>query len=84
MSFQIDPPLLVGSGAAIGRYVEDERLAPRLPLADGPRVHADLGLRPVDERKMTTARHALALSQFALYPAWLALGARIGRASRGG
>ncbi len=35
------------------------------------------GLARVDEAAMTPARHALALSLFALYPAWSALGAAL-------
>lgn len=111
MSFVIDPPLLVGSGAAIGRYVDDSRLSRGLQLAtlatfvgvsaalyanhpatdplrrpfgarSGREFMLTSGLARVNERAMSRGQHALALSQFALYPAWLALGVRLGRARR--
>lgn len=111
MSFVIDPPLLVASGAAIGRFAGDERLARGLKAvtlgafigvsaalyANAPAVDAlrrpfgarsgrefmlTSGLARIDEERMTAAEHALALSQFALYPLWLALGERIGRSVR--
>ena len=39
------------------------------------------GLARVDEGSMGTARHAAALSQFALYPLWFRLGAAAARAA---
>ena len=111
MSFVIDPPLLVGSGVAIGRYVDDPRVARLLEVAtlttfigvsaalyanhpatdplrrpfgasSGREFMLTSGLARVNERRMTRGQHALALAQFALYPAWLALGHRLGRAGR--
>ena len=37
------------------------------------------GLARVDERRMTTSRHAAALALFALYPVWLRAGAALAR-----
>lgn len=110
MSFVIDPPLLVASGAAIARGTDDERVARAaraltlgafigvsaglyanvkaldpLHRAFGSRTGREFmltsGLARIDEDRMTTAQHAAALAQFALYPAWLALGERLARRS---
>ena len=108
MSFVIDPPLLVASGAAIERLGVDEAQARRLRAgtlatfigvslalyANAPGLRAiwgpfgarsgrefmlTSGLARVDERAMTPARHAAALSLFATYPLWLRLGRALGR-----
>ena len=108
MSFVLDPPLLVVSGAAIERSGVDEPTGRRLRAAtlvtfvgvslglyaNAPGLRAiwgpfgarsgrefmlTSGLARVDERAMTPARHAAALSLFAAYPLWLALGRALGR-----
>ena len=40
------------------------------------------GLGRIDERSMTPVHHAVAISQFALYPLWFRLGARAARRIR--
>ncbi|HWA52655.1 MAG TPA: hypothetical protein VG816_00635 [Solirubrobacterales bacterium] len=112
MSFVIDPPLLVASGAAIEAAVgEDEHTARRLRggvvalfVGVSLALYANLpglggiwrpfgarsgrefmltsGIAQVDERRIGPARHAAALSLFALYPLWARLGAALVRASR--
>jgi hypothetical protein len=108
VSFVLDPPLLVASGAAIERAGLDEATARKLRAgtvatfvgvslalyANAPGLRAiwgpfgsrsgrefmlTSGLARVDEDAMTPARHAAALSLFAAYPAWLALGRRLAR-----
>jgi hypothetical protein len=108
MSFVLDPPLLVASGAAIERLGVDEATARRLGMgtaatfvgvsvalyANAPGLRAiwgpfgarsgrefmlTSGLARVDERAITPARHAAALSLFAAYPLWLALGRAFAR-----
>lgn len=108
MSFLLDPPLLVASGAAIERAVPDAEEARRLSALtlaafvgvsaalyarapglravwgpfgarDGREFMLGSGLVRVDHEQMAPVQHALAVSQFALYPAWLALGRRLGR-----
>src|SRR3954471_7839896 len=108
MSFVLDPPLLVASGAAIERLGRDDATARRLGAAtvatfvgvslalyaNAPGLRAiwgpfgarsgrefmlTSGLARVDERAMTPARHAAALSLFAAYPFWLALGRTLAR-----
>ena len=104
MSFAIDPPLLVASGAAIERFAPDDRIAAGLKTAaiatfvgvslalyanhpatdpirrsfgsrSGREFMLTSGLARIDESRMTARGHALAISQFALYPLWLKLGA---------
>ena len=111
MSFLLDPPLLVASGAAIERLGTDEETARRLGAAtvglfvgvslalyaNAPGLRAlwapfgarsgrefmlTSGLARVDERALSPARHAAALSLFAAYPLWLALGRTAGRRLR--
>ncbi len=108
MSFLIDPPLLVASGAAIERSATDPRTARRLRIgtvatfvgvslavyANVPglrRIWAPFGSRSgrefmltsglarVNERRMSAAQHAAALSLFLLYPLWLRLGGALAR-----
>jgi hypothetical protein len=108
MSFVLDPPLLVASGAAIERLGVDEATARALSAvsvgtfvgvslalyANAPGLRAiwgpfgarsgrefmlTSGLARVDERRITPARHAAALSLFAAYPLWLALGRALAR-----
>jgi hypothetical protein len=108
VSFVLDPPLLVASGAVIERLDLDERTARRAGAAtvalfvgvsaalyaNAPGLRAlyrpfgansgrefmlTSGLAPVDEDAMTPARHAAALSLFAAYPLWLALGRALAR-----
>lgn len=108
MSFAIDPPLLVASGAAIEKATEDERAKAAAGAATvgvfigvslalyanvraldplhrpfGSRTGREFmltsGLARIDEGRMTSRHHALALAQFALYPLWLLLGRRIAR-----
>ncbi len=103
MSFLLDPPLLVASGAAIEKLGADGRQrraastaavtlfvgvsgllyanAPGLSYfwkPFGSRSGRDFmlgsGLVEIDQSSLTPARHALVLSQFALYPLWLAAG----------
>ena len=112
MSFVIDPPLLVASGAAIEAVSgRDEAAARRLrggvvalfvlvslalyanlpglgrlwrPFGSrsGREFMLTSGLAPIDERKITPARHAAALSLFTLYPLWIRLGSALVRAAR--
>jgi hypothetical protein len=112
MSFVIDPPLLVASGAAIeAASGEDSAAARRLQGAilclfvgvslalyanlpgleriwrpfgsrSGREFMLTSGLAPVNERRIGPARHAAALSLFALYPLWLRLGRSLVRAAR--
>ena len=112
MSFVIDPPLLVASGAAIELAGgEDEARKRRLRggvagvfVAVSLALYANLpglgriwrpfgarsgrefmltsGIARVDERRIAPARHAAALSLFALYPLWARLGAALVRAAR--
>jgi hypothetical protein len=108
MSFVLDPPLLVASGAAIERLGVGDATARRLSAAsvatfvgvsvalyaNAPGLRAiwgpfgarsgrefmlTSGLARVDERRITPARHAAALSLFAAYPLWLALGRALAR-----
>jgi hypothetical protein len=108
MSFVLDPPLLVASGAAIERLGVDDATARRLSAAtvgvyvgvslalyaNAPGLRAiwgpfgarsgrefmlGSGLARIEERTMTPARHAAALSLFAVYPLWLRLGRRAAR-----
>ena len=114
MSFVIDPPLLVASGAAIevaaggdearkrrlrsgvvalfvgvslGLYANLSGLG-RIWRPFGARSGREFmltsGIARIDERRMTPARHAAALSLFALYPLWARLGAALVRARRAG
>lgn len=112
MSFLIDPPLLVASGAAAelvsdGDEDQARRLrgglvglfvgvslalyanAPGLGLIwrpfgarSGREFMLTSGLARVEGR-ISPARHAAALSLFALYPLWARLGGALVRASRG-
>jgi hypothetical protein len=111
VSFVLDPPLLVASGAAIERLGGDEARARRLSAAtvalfvgvsgalyanapgldalwrpfgarSGREFMLTSGLARVDERALTPTRHAAALSLFAIYPLWLALGRRLARRTR--
>lgn len=112
MSFVIDPPLLVASGAAIEALAgEDEKAARclrgttvglfvgvslalyanapglgRLWRPFGSRSGREFmltsGLAPVEEREITPAQHAAALSLFALYPLWVKLGGALVRVAR--
>ncbi len=114
MSFVIDPPLLVASGAAIEAAVGDDEAAARrlrggvvalfigVSLAlyanvpglerlwrpfgsrSGREFMLTSGLARVDERRIPPARHAAALSLFALYPLWARLGAALIRSARAG
>jgi hypothetical protein len=113
MSFVIDPPLLVASGAAIEAATgEDEETARRLRGAvtalfvgvslalyanvpglgriwrpfgarSGREFMLTSGLARIDERRIGPARHAAALSLFALYPLWARLGAALVRGGGG-
>ena len=103
MSFLLDPPLLIASGAAVERAVENPRAVRRLRAvtvatfvgvsaalyANAPGLSAiwrpfgarsgrefmlASGLTRVDESGAGPARHAAALSLFALYPLWFELG----------
>lgn len=114
MSFVIDPPLLVASGAAIEAAAgDDEATARRLrgvvvalfvgvSLAlyanvpglgriwrsfgsrSGREFMLTSGLARIDERRISPARHAAALSLFVLYPLWARLGAALVRSGRSG
>jgi hypothetical protein len=114
MSFVIDPPLLVASGAAIEVAAGgDEAAARRLRggvvalfvgvslalYANAPGLERlwrpfgsrsgrefmlTSGLARIDERRISPARHAAALSLFALYPLWARLGAALVRSARAG
>ena len=106
MSFILDPPMLVASGAAIERLgLDDDRArllgaatvatyvgvslalyanAPGLRRLWGPfgsrsgrEFMLTSGLAQVDERAMRPVHHVAALSLFAAYPLWLALGRRL-------
>jgi hypothetical protein len=108
VSFVLDPPLLVASGAAIERLDAGPELRRALSVAtvatfvgvslalyaNAPGLRAiwgpfgarsgrefmlTSGLARVDERSITRARHALALSAFLAYPGWLGLGRRWAR-----
>lgn len=108
MSFLLDPPLLVASGAAIERIAPDDDTARVLGAAttgvfvavslalyanapglgafwrpfgarSGREFMLTSGLAPVDEGRLRPWQHAAALSLFAAYPAWLALGRRAAR-----
>ncbi len=112
MSFVIDPPLLVASGAAIeaasgadperGRRLRGAVVAvfigvslalyANVPGLDriwrpfgsrsGREFMLTSGLARVEEREITPARHAAALSLFLLYPLWARLGGALMRAAR--
>jgi hypothetical protein len=106
LSFIIDPPLLVATGAAVEHAVADRKLARALEVgtvatfiavslalyANAPGLRAiwapfgarsgrefmlTSGLAEIDEHAMRARHHAAALSQFALYPLWFRLGARL-------
>jgi hypothetical protein len=108
MSFVLDPPLLVASGAAIERLGLDDATARTLGAAtvatfvgvslalyanapglrgiwgrfgahSGREFMLTSGLAEVDERAMRPVHHAAALSLFAAYPLWLALGRAMAR-----
>lgn len=108
MSFLLDPPLLVASGAAIERIAPDEPAARTLGAVtagifigvslalyanvpglgafwkpfgsrSGREFMLTSGLAPVDEGRLRRRHHVAALSVFATYPAWLALGRRAAR-----
>lgn len=112
MSFLIDPPLLVASGAAVELATEgDEAKARRLRAGlvglfvgvslalyanapglgliwrpfgarSGREYMLTSGLAQVDEESFPPARHAAALSLFALYPLWAKLGSALVRQAR--
>lgn len=112
MSFVLDPPLLVASGAAAEIAAGgDEARAGRLRGAvvavfvgvslalyanlpglgflwrpfgsrSGREFMLTSGLGRLDGRPLGPRRHALALSLFALYPAWARLGSALARAAR--
>ena len=104
MSFLLDPPLLVGAGAAAEAFAGDDaegsavlravavgsfvgvslalyanfepvtRRWPLLGARTGREFMLTSGLARVEERRITAAQHAAALSLFALYPLWYELG----------
>lgn len=107
VSFLLDPPLLIASGAAIERLDCSEQTARRLRagtlavfIGVSAGMYANLpglgrlwqpfgarsgrefmltsGLARIDDRAITPARHLAALSLFAAYPLWLALGRSLG------
>jgi hypothetical protein len=108
VSFLLDPPLLVATGAVIERTSPSAAAARLLSFgttalvvgvsaalyANAPGLGAwwkpfgarsgrefmlGSGLVRVDDKRMSPVHHAAALSLFALYPAWLALGRRVVR-----
>ena len=109
MSFLLDPPLLVASGAAAERLVGDDpraiarartatvaafvgvsvglyadvaplvRAWPTLGARSGREFMLTSGLAEIDESSIGPARHAAALSLFALYPLWFRLGQALAR-----
>ena len=109
MSFLLDPPLLVASGAvtervlgagprasavrsatvlafvgvSAGLYANAGplvRVWPTLGARSGREFMLTSGLAEVDESSIGPARHAAALSLFALYPLWFRLGQALARA----
>jgi len=112
MSFVIDPPLLVASGAAIEAVSGDQpehgrrlrgavvtlfigvslalyanvpglgRIWRPFGSRSGREFMLTSGLARVEEKEITPARHAAALSLFLLYPLWARLGGALVRAAR--
>jgi hypothetical protein len=74
----------VGSFVAVSLalYANVEPVVRRWPLLgarSGREFMLTSGLARVDERRITPARHAAALSLFALYPLWYELGRALAR-----
>jgi len=110
MSFLLDPPLLVASGAVTERVLGESpgasgavrtatvlafigvsaglyanagplvRAWPTLGARSGREFMLTSGLAEIDESSIGPARHAAALSLFALYPLWFRLGQALARA----